>query len=58
MANKKKNVYKPKPMTEKRRELIQGLLEEYDIESADDILDDAGNLFFEKTSDCNDFAGF
>jgi putative transposase len=37
MANKKKNVYKSKPMAEKKRELIQGLLEEYDIESADDI---------------------
>jgi transposase-like protein len=37
MANKKKEVYKPKPMTEGKRNLIQGLLREYDIETADDI---------------------
>ena len=37
MANRKKNVYKPKPMTEGKRNLIQGLLQEYDIQSADDI---------------------
>lgn len=37
MANKKKEVYKPKPMTEGKRNLIQGLLQEYDIQSADDI---------------------
>ena len=37
MANRKKQVYKPKPMTEGRRNLIQGLLQEYDIQSADDI---------------------
>lgn len=37
MANKKKEVYKPKPMTEGKRNLIQGLFQEYDIESADDI---------------------
>lgn len=34
---KKKDVYKPKPMTENKRNLIQGLLQEYDIETADDI---------------------
>ena len=28
-------VYKPKPMTEGKRNLIQGLLQEYDIQSAD-----------------------
>lgn len=39
MANKKKNVYKPKPMTENKRNIIQGLFEEYDIETADDIQD-------------------
>ncbi len=39
MANKKRNVYKPKPMTEGKRNLIQGLLQEYDIESAEDIQD-------------------
>ena len=37
MANRKKRVYKPKPMTEGKRNLIQGLLQEYDIQSADDI---------------------
>lgn len=35
--SKKKEVYKPKPMTENKRNLIQGLFEEYDIQSADDI---------------------
>ena len=39
MANRKKEVYKPKPMTEGKRNLIQGLLQEYDIQSADDIQD-------------------
>lgn len=39
MANRKKEVYKPKPMTEGKRNLIQGLLQEYDIETADDIQD-------------------
>ena len=34
MANKKRNVYKPKPMTEGKKNLTQGLLQEYDIESA------------------------
>ena len=39
MANRKKEVYKPKPMTEGKRNIIQGLLQEYDIETADDIQD-------------------
>lgn len=39
MANKKRNVYKPKPMTEGKKNLIQGLLQEYDIESGEDIQD-------------------
>ena len=39
MANRKKEVYKPKPMTEGKRNLIQGLLQEYDIQSAEDIQD-------------------
>ena len=34
MANRKKEVYKQKPMTEGKRSLIQGLLQEYDIETA------------------------
>ena len=37
MANKKKEYYKPKPMTEGKRNIIQGLLQEYNIESAADI---------------------
>ena len=37
MANKKKEVYKPGPMTEGKRNIIQGLLQEYDIQSAADI---------------------
>lgn len=37
MANRKKEVYKPKPMTEGKRNLIQGLFQENDIQSADDI---------------------
>ena len=39
MANRKKEVYKPKPMTEGKRNIIQELLQEYDIETADDIQD-------------------
>ncbi|WP_173363206.1 IS256 family transposase [Clostridium sp. SY8519] len=30
-------MYKPKPMTENKRNIMQGLFEEYDIETADDI---------------------
>ncbi len=37
MANKKKEVYRPGPMTEGKRNFIQGLLQEYDIQSATDI---------------------
>ena len=37
MANRKREVYKPKPMTEGKRNLIQGLLQEYSTQSADDI---------------------
>ena len=39
MANRKKEVYKPKPMTEGKRNVIQGLLREYDIQTAEDIQD-------------------
>ena len=31
MANKKREVYNPKPMTEGKKNLIQGLLQEYNI---------------------------
>lgn len=37
MANKKKEVYRPGPMTEGKRNIIQGLLQEYNIETAADI---------------------
>lgn len=37
MAYKKKDVYKVKPMTENKRNIIQGLFQEYDIETAEDI---------------------
>ena len=37
MANRKKEVYKVKPMTEGKRNIIQGLLQEYDIQTAGDI---------------------
>ena len=42
MANRKK---KPKPMTEGKRIFIQGLLQEYDIQSAEDIQDALKDLF-------------
>ncbi len=34
---KKKDVYKVKPLTEGKKNIIAGLMEEYDIETADDI---------------------
>ena len=34
---KKEKVFKPGPMTEGKRNIIQGLLQEYDIESAEDL---------------------
>jgi hypothetical protein len=37
MANKKKKLFKPDPMTEGKRKIIQGLLQEYNIQSAADI---------------------
>ena len=39
MANRKKEVYKVGAMTEGKRNLIAGLLSEYDIHTADDIQD-------------------
>ena len=39
MANRKKEVYRPGPMTEGKRNIIQGLLQEYNIESANDVSD-------------------
>lgn len=40
-------MYKPKPMTEGKKNLIQGLLQEYDIESAEDIQDALKDLLFD-----------
>ena len=37
MADKKKECFKPGPMTEGKRNIIRGLLQEYDIQSASDI---------------------
>ncbi len=37
MANKKKEYYKPGPMMDGKRNIIRGLLQEYNIESAADI---------------------
>lgn len=37
MANKKKEVYKIKPLNENKKNIITALIEEYDIETADDI---------------------
>lgn len=34
---KKKEVYKVKPLTEGKKDIIAALLEEYDIKTADDI---------------------
>lgn len=46
MANRKKEVYKPKPKTEGKRNIIQGLLQECDIQSAEDIQDALKDLLF------------
>lgn len=37
MANKKKEVYKAKPLNEKKKNIIAALIDEYDIETAEDI---------------------
>ena len=39
MANKKKEVYKVKPLNEKKKNIIAALIDEYDIETAEDIQD-------------------
>ena len=36
---KKKDIYKIKPLNDNKRNIIQSLIEEYDIETADDIQD-------------------
>ncbi|EGX73499.1 hypothetical protein HMPREF9457_01990, partial [Dorea formicigenerans 4_6_53AFAA] len=52
MANRKKEVYKPKPMTEGKRNLIQGLFQEYDIQSADDIQEALKACYLEHSKIC------
>ncbi len=47
MANKKKEVYTPKPMTEGKKAVIQGLLDEYDIQTTDDIQEALKDLLSE-----------
>ena len=37
MANRKEEIYKPKPMTDGKKNIIQWLLQEYEIKTADDI---------------------
>ena len=37
MANKKKEVYHVKPLNENKKNIIAALIEDYDIETADDI---------------------
>ena len=49
MANRKKEVYKVKPMTEGKKNIIHGLLEEYDIQTADDIQEALYLATFEAT---------
>lgn len=39
MANKRHDVYRAKPIAEGKKAVIQGLLNEYDIQSAEDIQD-------------------
>lgn len=39
MTNRKKEDYKPKPMSDGKRNINQRLLQEYDIETTDDIQD-------------------
>ena len=41
----KREVYKVKPMTEGKRNIISGLLQEYDIKSAEDIQEALKNSF-------------
>ena len=36
---KKKDVYHVKPLTERKKNIITSLIDEYDIETADDIRD-------------------
>lgn len=37
MAKKKKDVYKVQPLNENKRNIIAALIDEYDIETAEDI---------------------
>ena len=49
-VKQKKEVYKPKLMTEGKRNLIQGLLQEYDIQSAEEIQDALKRSTFQNNS--------
>ena len=44
MANKKKEVYHVKPLNENKKNIIAALIEEYDIETADDIQESLKDL--------------
>ena len=57
MANRKKKVYKPKPMAAGNRYLIQGLLQEYDIWSANDIQEALKDLLSWAIQDISSIAG-
>lgn len=37
MANKKKEIYRVKPLNENKKNIIAALIDEYDIENADDL---------------------
>ena len=63
MANKRHDIYKAKPMTEGKKAVIQGLLNEYDIQSAEDIQDALKYLLFGTiqtmlVTEMNDYLGY
>ena len=41
---KKKDIYKVKPLNDNKRNIIQSLIEEYDIETAEDIQEELKDL--------------
>ena len=45
---KKKEVYKVKPLNENKKNIISALIEEYDIETADDIQEALKDLLASK----------
>lgn len=50
MAQKKKEVQKVGPLTEGKKNIISALMEEYDIETADDIQEHSGIFLEERSS--------